>query len=152
MAPALLGPPVIRGARPTLAAADADAEAPASHPFLDLLDASFNDDGPAALRSVRTGPWSAPLARTRRRAASCSAPVSWPRPPLLALPLLLTGRSIPARGERRGEERSSEREVAGEELSPAVVAARIAVVEEAESERESVNDRDERERGGSRQF
>jgi len=42
--------------------------------------------------------------------------------------------------------------VAGEELSPAVVAARIAVVEEAESERESVNDRDERERGGSRQF
>ena len=43
--------------------------------------------------------------------------------------------------------------MAGEELSPAVaaariavVAARIAVVEEAESERESVNDRDERER------
>ncbi|XP_039841876.1 uncharacterized protein LOC120702212 [Panicum virgatum] len=47
MAPALLGPPVIRGARPTLAAADADAEAPASHPFLDLLDAGFNDDAPA---------------------------------------------------------------------------------------------------------
>ena len=47
MAPALLGPPVICGARPTLAAADADAEAPASHPFLDLLDAGFNDDATA---------------------------------------------------------------------------------------------------------
>jgi len=47
MAPVLLGPPVIRGARPPPAAADAEAEAPASHPFLDLLDAGFNDDAPA---------------------------------------------------------------------------------------------------------
>ena len=39
--------------------------------------------------------------------------------PLLAPPPLLTGRSIPVRGERRGEERSCNREVAGEELSPA---------------------------------
>jgi hypothetical protein len=38
----LLGPPVIRGARPAGAVADADA--PASHPFLDLLDAGFNDN------------------------------------------------------------------------------------------------------------
>ena len=73
----------------------------------------------------------------------------WPWPPLLALPPLLTGRSIPVRGERRGEERSSEREVAGEELSPAVaaariavVAARIAVVEEAKSERERAREGD----------
>ncbi|XP_025811439.1 uncharacterized protein LOC112889163 [Panicum hallii] len=42
MAPVLLGPPVIRGARSPPAAADA----PASHPFLDLLDAGFNDAPP----------------------------------------------------------------------------------------------------------
>ncbi|CAN6238117.1 unnamed protein product [Urochloa humidicola] len=48
MAPTLLlGPPVIRGARPSPAAA-ADADAPASHPFLDLLDAGFNAPPPAA--------------------------------------------------------------------------------------------------------
>ncbi|CAO2206395.1 unnamed protein product [Urochloa humidicola] len=46
MAPVLLGPPVIRGARPAAPPAEA-AEAPASHPFLDLLDACFNDDAPA---------------------------------------------------------------------------------------------------------
>jgi len=34
--------------------------------------------------------------------------------PLLAPPPLLTGRSIPVRGKRRGEERSREREVEGE--------------------------------------
>ncbi|KAL6603016.1 hypothetical protein ACP70R_043377 [Stipagrostis hirtigluma subsp. patula] len=46
MAALLLGPPVIRGARPSPAAA---AEAPAaSHPILDLLDAGFNA-APAAL-------------------------------------------------------------------------------------------------------
>ncbi|PUZ59882.1 hypothetical protein GQ55_4G079000 [Panicum hallii var. hallii] len=42
MAPVLLGPPVIRGARSPPAAADA----PASHPFLELLDAGFNDAPP----------------------------------------------------------------------------------------------------------
>ena len=35
----------------------------------------------------------------------------WPWPPLLALPPLLTGQSISVRGERRGEERSCNREV-----------------------------------------
>ncbi|CAL4887930.1 unnamed protein product [Urochloa decumbens] len=42
--PLLLGPPVIRGARPSPATADA----PASHPFLDLLDAGFNAPAPDA--------------------------------------------------------------------------------------------------------
>ncbi|VAI34657.1 unnamed protein product [Triticum turgidum subsp. durum] len=54
----LLGPPVIRTARPSPAsAADADAAAAASHPFLDLLDASFNApsaaEAKAALRPRR---------------------------------------------------------------------------------------------------
>ncbi|KAF8721381.1 hypothetical protein HU200_023093 [Digitaria exilis] len=48
MAAVLLGPPVIRGTRPSPPVAAAAAEGPASHPFLDLLDACFNDDAPAA--------------------------------------------------------------------------------------------------------
>jgi len=74
----------------------------------------------------------------------------WPWPPLLALPPLLTGRSIPMRGERRGEERTCNREVEGEgrggrwlggaltHLGPdATAAAHIAIIkEEAERERE----------------
>ncbi|CAL5056701.1 unnamed protein product [Urochloa decumbens] len=55
MAPLLLGPPVIRGARPAAPPAEA-AEAPASHPFLDLLDACFNDDAPAPSFDGGNGP------------------------------------------------------------------------------------------------
>ncbi|TKW09656.1 hypothetical protein SEVIR_6G117000v4 [Setaria viridis] len=55
MSAVLLGPPVIRGARPAAQAAAA-AEAPASHPFLDLLDACFNDNAPAATFDVGKGP------------------------------------------------------------------------------------------------
>ncbi|WVZ79336.1 hypothetical protein U9M48_026927 [Paspalum notatum var. saurae] len=46
MAPLLLGPPAIRGARPVPPPADAPADA--SHPFLDLLDAGFNAKAAAA--------------------------------------------------------------------------------------------------------
>ncbi|KAM0900233.1 hypothetical protein ACQ4PT_020787 [Festuca glaucescens] len=46
----LLGPPVIRGARPSADAA-ADA-APASHPFLDLLDAAFNAPSAAEMKAA----------------------------------------------------------------------------------------------------
>ncbi|KAL6839167.1 hypothetical protein ACP4OV_031058 [Aristida adscensionis] len=62
---ALLGPPVIRAARPAPEAAAA-AEAPASHPFLDLIDAYFNDDGAAAAAAAKAEPR---LARTE----NCSA-------------------------------------------------------------------------------
>ncbi|TKW22296.1 hypothetical protein SEVIR_4G220000v4 [Setaria viridis] len=48
MGPVLLGPPIIRGARPAT-----DTDAPASHPFLDLLDAGFNDDAPDAAKAPR---------------------------------------------------------------------------------------------------
>uniref|UniRef100_A0ACD5XDL8 Uncharacterized protein n=1 Tax=Avena sativa TaxID=4498 RepID=A0ACD5XDL8_AVESA len=49
-APLLLGPPVIRGARPS---ADASAAAaPASHPFLDLLDAAFNAPSAAEIKAA----------------------------------------------------------------------------------------------------
>ena len=75
----------------------------------------------------------------------------WPWPPLLALPPLLTGRSIPVRGERRGEERSCNKEVEGEGRGgrwlgrsshppgpDAAAAAHIAIIEEeAEREREA---------------
>ncbi|CAM0884872.1 unnamed protein product [Alopecurus aequalis] len=50
-APLLLGPPVIRGARPAPLDASA-AAAPASHPFLDLLDAAFNAPSPAAVKAA----------------------------------------------------------------------------------------------------
>ena len=68
MAPVLLGPPAIRGARPPPSAV-ADAEAPASHPFLDLLDAGFNAPDPDAAakaaeppRKARTDNYSATYA------------------------------------------------------------------------------------------
>ncbi|KQK11817.1 hypothetical protein BRADI_2g62566v3 [Brachypodium distachyon] len=47
----LLGPPVIRGVRPPPPAAG-DA-APASHPFVDLLDAAFNAPSASELKSLR---------------------------------------------------------------------------------------------------
>jgi hypothetical protein len=50
-APLLLGPPVIRGARPSPAAAADDGE-PASHPFLDLLDAAFNAPSAAEMKAA----------------------------------------------------------------------------------------------------
>ncbi|KAL6599165.1 hypothetical protein ACP70R_046029 [Stipagrostis hirtigluma subsp. patula] len=62
MAAALLGPPVVRGARPAPDAAT--AEAPASHPFLDLLDAYFNGDATAKAAGAEPA-----LARTE----NCSA-------------------------------------------------------------------------------
>ncbi|CAM0882572.1 unnamed protein product [Alopecurus aequalis] len=46
----LLGPPVIRGARPSSDSAAADG-APASHPFLDLLDAAFNAPSAAEIKA-----------------------------------------------------------------------------------------------------
>ncbi|XP_037441703.1 uncharacterized protein LOC119309900 [Triticum dicoccoides] len=50
--PDLLGPPVVRGARPP-----AD---PASHPFLDLLDAAFNAPSDAEIKAALTlTPWRA---------------------------------------------------------------------------------------------
>ncbi|PVH36592.1 hypothetical protein PAHAL_6G112900 [Panicum hallii] len=48
-------PPIICGARPPPKAAAAAAEAPASHPFLDLLDACFNNDAPAAASDSANG-------------------------------------------------------------------------------------------------
>ncbi|KAI4989224.1 hypothetical protein ZWY2020_036541 [Hordeum vulgare] len=48
--PRLLGPPVVRGARPS---ADS-AAVPASHPFLDLLDAAFNAPSDAEIRAAMT--------------------------------------------------------------------------------------------------
>ncbi|CAL5053844.1 unnamed protein product [Urochloa decumbens] len=66
MAPVLLGPPIIRGARPSPAA---DADAPASHPFLDLLDAGFND-APAADAKSGAAP---PKAFTENGSATYSA-------------------------------------------------------------------------------
>ncbi|KAL6639981.1 hypothetical protein ACP70R_022291 [Stipagrostis hirtigluma subsp. patula] len=64
MAAALLGPPVVRGARPAPDAAAAAAEAPASHPFLDLIDAYFNGDATAKAAGAEPA-----LARTE----NCSA-------------------------------------------------------------------------------
>ncbi|KQK19864.1 uncharacterized protein LOC100845451 [Brachypodium distachyon] len=48
-APRLLGPPVIRGVRPS---PTADAATPASHPFVDLLDAAFNAPSAAEIKSL----------------------------------------------------------------------------------------------------
>ncbi|CAN6272653.1 unnamed protein product [Urochloa humidicola] len=62
-APLLLGPPIIRGARPSLAIADADA--PTSHPFLNLLDASFNAPPPAAAADAKPR-----MARTENNSAT----------------------------------------------------------------------------------
>ncbi|KAM0879355.1 hypothetical protein ACQ4PT_034296 [Festuca glaucescens] len=47
----LLGPPVIRGARPSSDSAAAADCAPASHPFLDLLDAAFNAPSAAEIKA-----------------------------------------------------------------------------------------------------
>ncbi|CAN6201072.1 unnamed protein product [Urochloa humidicola] len=69
MAPALLGPPIIRGARPSDATADADA--PASHPFLDLLDAGFNAPDPSA--AAKSGAAAPPKARTENNSATYAA-------------------------------------------------------------------------------
>jgi hypothetical protein len=68
MAAVLLGPPVIRGARPPPPPATA-AEAPAaSHPFLDLLDACFNnEDTPEAGSDAAKGPR---MARTENNSAT----------------------------------------------------------------------------------
>ena len=46
----LLGPPMIRGARPT--PDPSAAAAPASHPFLDLLDAAFNAPSAAEIKAA----------------------------------------------------------------------------------------------------
>ena len=69
MAAILLGPPVIRGARPSPPPAATAAEAPpASHPFLDLLDACFNNDAPAAgSDAAKGGPR---MARTENNSAT----------------------------------------------------------------------------------
>ncbi|XP_037441704.1 uncharacterized protein LOC119309901 [Triticum dicoccoides] len=48
--PRLLGPPVVRGVRPP---ADSAAD-PASHPFLDLLDAAFNAPSDAEIKAALT--------------------------------------------------------------------------------------------------
>ena len=67
MAAVLLGPPVIRGARSPPPPATA-AEAPASHPFLDLLDACFNnEDDPPAGSDAAKGPR---MARTENNSAT----------------------------------------------------------------------------------
>ncbi|XP_051225879.1 uncharacterized protein [Lolium perenne] len=47
----LLGPPVIRGVHPSSDPAAADDGAPASHPFLDLLDAAFNAPSAAEIKA-----------------------------------------------------------------------------------------------------
>ncbi|KAF8691908.1 hypothetical protein HU200_040027 [Digitaria exilis] len=70
MAAILLGPPVIRGARPSPPVAAAAAEAPASHPFLDLLDACFNDDAPAAASDDANGGKGPRMARTENNSAT----------------------------------------------------------------------------------
>ncbi|XP_066372254.1 uncharacterized protein [Miscanthus floridulus] len=67
MAPVLLGPPSIRGARPPPSAV-ANAEAPASHPFLDLLDAGFNEPNPDAKAAAGAEP--PRKARTEKNSAT----------------------------------------------------------------------------------
>jgi len=70
MAAVLLGPPVIRGARPPPTAAAAAAEGPASHPFLDLLDACFNNDAPAAASDGADGGMGPRMMRTENNSAT----------------------------------------------------------------------------------
>ncbi|RLN03198.1 hypothetical protein C2845_PM13G08330 [Panicum miliaceum] len=70
MAAVLLGPPVIRGARPSPTVAAAAAEAPASHPFLDLLDACFNNDAPAAASDSANGGKGPRMMRTENNSAT----------------------------------------------------------------------------------
>ncbi|CAL5061827.1 unnamed protein product [Urochloa decumbens] len=120
MAPVLLGPPVIRGARPAAPPAEA-AEAPASHPFLDLLDACFNDDAPAPSFDGGKGPRMALTENNSATYASSGNPcldlffkvvpdtppervrqllaVAWARDPLTALKLVANLRGVRGTGK-----------------------------------------------------
>ncbi|CAL5083865.1 unnamed protein product [Urochloa decumbens] len=120
MAPVLLGPPVIRGARPAAPPAEA-AEAPASHPFLDLLDACFNDDAPAPSFDGGNGPRMALTENNSATYASSGNPcldlffkvvpdtppervrqllaVAWARDPLTALKLVANLRGVRGTGK-----------------------------------------------------
>ncbi|XP_072147080.1 uncharacterized protein [Setaria viridis] len=116
-APLLLGPPVIRGARPSPAAAT--AEAPASHPFLDLLDTGFNAPPPDAAADAKPR-----MARTENNSATyaCSGnpcldfffqvvpdttaqrvqellAAAWARDPLTALKLVCNLRGVRGTGK-----------------------------------------------------
>ncbi|KAG0547753.1 hypothetical protein BDA96_01G107600 [Sorghum bicolor] len=71
MAAVLLGPPVIRGARPPPPPPTATAaEGPASHPFLDLLDVCFNNDDPPAGSDAANGGKGPRMARTENNSAT----------------------------------------------------------------------------------
>ncbi|KAI4989041.1 hypothetical protein ZWY2020_036358 [Hordeum vulgare] len=49
----LLGPPIIRAARPSTDSAGVlNAAAPASHPFIDILDAAFNAPSAAEIKAA----------------------------------------------------------------------------------------------------
>ncbi|CAL5085398.1 unnamed protein product [Urochloa decumbens] len=120
MAPVLLGPPVIRGARPAAPPAEA-AEAPASHPFLDLLDTCFNDDAPAPSFDGGKGPRMALTENNSATYASSGNPcldlffkvvpdtppervrqllaVAWARDPLTALKLVANLRGVRGTGK-----------------------------------------------------
>ncbi|CAN6199592.1 unnamed protein product [Urochloa humidicola] len=120
MAPVLLGPPVIRSARPAAPPADA-VEAPASHPFLDLLDACFNDDAPAPAFDGGDGPRMTLTENNSATYASSGNPcldlffkvvpdtppervrqllaVAWARDPLTALKLVANLRGVRGTGK-----------------------------------------------------
>ncbi|WVZ93553.1 hypothetical protein U9M48_039523 [Paspalum notatum var. saurae] len=71
MAAVLLGPPVIRGASPPPPpAAAAAAEGPASHPFVDLLDACFNNDDSPPGPDAGNGAKGPRMARTENNSAT----------------------------------------------------------------------------------
>ncbi|CAD6244713.1 unnamed protein product [Miscanthus lutarioriparius] len=69
MAAVLLGPPVICGARPPPPPTTA-VEAPASHPFLDLLDAYFNNEDPPAVSDAANGAKGPRMARRENNSAT----------------------------------------------------------------------------------
>ncbi|CAO2187755.1 unnamed protein product [Urochloa humidicola] len=120
MAPILLGPPVIRGARPAAPPVDA-VEVPASHPFLDLLDACFNDDAPAPAFNGGDGPRMTLTENNSATYASSGNPcldlffkvvpdtppervrqllaVAWARDPLTALKLVANLRGVRGTGK-----------------------------------------------------
>ncbi|CAO2189003.1 unnamed protein product [Urochloa humidicola] len=120
MAPILLGPPVIRGARPAAPPVDA-VEVPASHPFLDLLDAYFNDDAPAPAFNGGDGPRMTLTENNSATYASSGNPcldlffkvvpdtapervrqllaVAWARDPLTALKLVANLRGVRGTGK-----------------------------------------------------
>ncbi|CAO2201303.1 unnamed protein product [Urochloa humidicola] len=124
MAPVLLGPPVIRGARPAAPPADA-VEAPASHPFLDLLDACFNDDAPTPAFDGSDGPRMTLTENNSATYASSGNPcldlffkvvldtppervrqllaVAWARDPLTALKLVANLRGVRGTGKSEKE-------------------------------------------------